>query len=92
MPLWGKIDNANNAPKFLLNNSNAKPQTDINNAYFVDLTEASSTTNRNKGIKTPGWNLIQDIGNGRLRVEPLVAMKVPRTISGDSDGGVIADS
>jgi hypothetical protein len=68
------------------------PQADVTNAYFVDLTEVFSETNRERGIKTPGWNLVQDIGNGRLRVEPLVVMKVARSESGDSDGTFIANS
>lgn len=73
MALWGKIDDANNAPKYL--NSEDKL-----NTYFVDTTEALVTENREKGLKTPGWNLYQTYtdsnGNTRHRVEPLVVMKV----------------
>jgi hypothetical protein len=76
MPLWGKTDTAASAPKYLTSASGASPQTDVDNAFFVDTTEAAVETNRAKGIKTPGWNLVQDIGNGRLRVEPLIPMKV----------------
>jgi len=92
MPLWGKLDDANSAPTYLSDDPNVMPQADVNNAYFVDLTEASVESNRERGIKTPGWNLIQDIGNGRLRVEPLVPMKVSSEDAGDSDGSFIADS
>jgi len=84
MSLWGKTDDANSAPKFLSDDANAKPQVDINNAYFVDTTEATVASNRAKGIVTPGWNLVQDIGNGRLRVETLVAMKVSAAAAGDA--------
>jgi hypothetical protein len=82
MPLWLKTDAANGAPKYL--NSNAMPQADLDNAYFVDTTEAGVASNRAKGIVTPGWNLVQDIGNGRLRVETLVAMKVTAGAAGDA--------
>lgn len=90
MALWGKTDDANSAPKYL--NSDAMPSADLDNAYFVDVTEASVASNREKGIVTPGWNLVRDIGNGRLRVETLVAMKVSAASAGDaSDDAVVAD-
>jgi hypothetical protein len=83
MPLWGKTDTLESAPKYLSDDVNAKPQVDLNNAYFVDITEAGVESNRVKGITTPGWNLVQDIGNGRLRVETLIAMKVSAEDAGD---------
>ena len=83
MPLWGKTDTLADAPKYLTSASGASPQTDVDNAFFVDTTEAAVETNRAKGIKTPGWNLVQDIGNGRLRVEPLIPMKVSAADAGD---------
>jgi hypothetical protein len=84
MPLWGKTDTLASAPKYLTSASGASPQTDIDNAFFVDTTEAAVTSNRAKGIKTPGWNLVQDIGNGRYRVEPLIPMKVSASDAGDA--------
>jgi hypothetical protein len=83
MALWGKTDTLADAPKYLSSNVNANPQIDKDNAYFVDTTEAGIASNRAKGIVTPGWNLIQDIGNGRFRVETLVAMKVSAGDAGD---------
>lgn len=83
MALWGKTDTLASAPKYLTSASGASPQTDVDNAFFVDTTEAAVSTNRSKGIKTPGWNLVQDIGNGRLRVEPLIPMKVSAADAGD---------
>ena len=83
MPLWGKTDTAADAPKYLTSAAGASPQTDVDNAFFVDTTEAAVETNRAKGIKTPGWNLVQDIGNGRYRVEPLIPMKVSAADAGD---------
>lgn len=83
MALWGKTDSLADAPKYLTSASGASPQTDIDNAFFVDTTEAAVGTNRAKGIKTPGWNLVQDIGNGRLRVEPLIPMRVTALAAGD---------
>jgi hypothetical protein len=84
MSLWGKTDTANSAPKYLSSDANTSPQTSVDNAFFVDTTEAAVASNRAKGIKTPGWNLVQDIGNGRLRVEPLVPMKVSANNAGDA--------
>jgi hypothetical protein len=83
MPLWGKTDTLASAPKYLSSASGASPQTDVDNAFFVDTTEAAVTSNRAKGIKTPGWNLVQDIGNGRFRVEPLIPMKVSAADASD---------
>lgn len=98
MPLWQNTDTANSAPKYL--NSDAMPSADLDNAYFVDTTEAAVAANRANGIVTPGWNLVQDIGNGRLRVETLVAMKVSAGDAGDDgvtgntaiEDTVVADS
>lgn len=90
MALWGKTDAGGSKPKYL--NANAMPSADSDNAYFVDVTEAGVASNREKGIVTPGWNLVQDIGNGRLRVETLVAMKVSAGDAGDAaDDAVVAD-
>lgn len=93
MALWGKTDTLESAPRYLTSTtprstgrtaSAASPaSTNVDNAYFVDTTEAAVTSNRAKGIKTPGWNLVQDIGNGRYRVEPLVPMKVSASDAGD---------
>jgi hypothetical protein len=80
MPLWDKTDELASAPKYL----NA---TDLENAYFVDTTEASVESNRDKGIKTPGWILYNTYtdanGNVRHKSEVLVAMKVSATDAGD---------
>lgn len=87
MPLWGKTDDANSAPKFLLDDENATPQTDVDNAYFVDTEEAGVTSNRAKGLQTPGWNLYTTYtdsdGATRHRVENLVSMKVAAVDAGD---------
>lgn len=87
MPLWGKEDNANSAPKFLSDSNDATPQTDVDNAYFVDTEEAGVTANRAKGLQTPGWNLYTTYtdsdGATRHRVETLVPMKVAAVDAGD---------
>jgi hypothetical protein len=44
-------------------------------ATFVTVEEAQDANNRVVGIKTPGWTLFKEFGNGRVRVETLVAMK-----------------
>lgn len=102
MALWNKTDAVESAPKFLIDGANttivpvADPardynglpnQLDLNNAYFVDLTEASLESNRDAGLRTPGWNLYTSYtdanGNTRRRVESLVPMKVAAIDAGD---------
>lgn len=95
MSLWGKTDDANSAPKFLLDATDFPAanatidygglpmQVDINNAFFVDTTEAAVVANRANGIKTPGWILYKEYGNGRKFVETLVPMKVTAIVAGD---------
>jgi hypothetical protein len=106
MSLWGKLDAANNAPKFLLDGANTTivpsantdrdygglpMQVDINNSYLVDVTEAGYSENRANGIKTPGWILYKEYGTGRKFVETLVPMRVTADISGDREDVVVAD-
>lgn len=106
MSLWGKLDAANNAPKFLLDGSNTAivpsantdrdygglpMQVDINNSYLVDVTEAGYSLNRANGIKTPGWVLYKEYGDGRKFVETLVPMRVTADISGDREDVVAKD-
>lgn len=95
MTLWKNTDSANSAPKFLLDAADFPAantardygglpmQVDINNAFFVDTTEAAVTANRAAGIKTPGWILYKEYGNGRKYVETLVPMKVTALAAGD---------
>lgn len=93
MALWGKQDLANNAPKWLssdVNNTNKSNDADF--CVFVDTTEAQVASNRQNGIKTPGWNIyttyVDQNGNTRRIVEPLVAMKVSASEAGDRSDGV----
>jgi hypothetical protein len=44
-------------------------------AVYVTVSEAQDSDNRVLGVKTPGWTLYKEYGNGRRRVETLVAMK-----------------
>jgi hypothetical protein len=83
MALWGKTDTLASAPKFLSTDAAATMQTDKDNAFFVDTTEAAVTSNRAKGIKTPGWILYKEYGTGRKYVETLVPMKVSAADAGD---------
>ena len=102
MSLWGKTDAAASAPKFLSADANATPQTDKDNAYFVDTTEATIESNRDAGLRTPGWNLFttytDSTGATRRRVESLVPMKVAAAAAGDDgvsgagDDSVVADA
>lgn len=51
----------------------------LTEATFVTVAEAQDSDNRALGIKTPGWTLYKEYGNGRRRVETLVAMKQTST-------------
>lgn len=84
MSLWGKTDTLASAPKFLSADTNANRNIDKDNAFFVDTTEAAVTSNRAKGIKTPGWVLYKEFGAGRKYVETLVAMKMTAVAAGDA--------
>ena len=95
MSLWGNIDTANSAPKFLIDSTlvtaanttndygGLAPQVDLRNAYFVDTREATVATNRANGIKTPGWTLFKTYGSGRKYVETLVSIRSSNTAAGD---------
>lgn len=84
MSLWGKSDALAAAPKFLSTDTNANRNTDKDNAFFVDTTEAAVASNRAKGIKTPGWVLYKEFGAGRKYVETLVPMKMAAGDAGDA--------
>lgn len=84
MSLWGKLDTLASAPKFLSADAAANRNIDKDNAFFVDTTEAAVTSNRAKGIKTPGWVLYKEFGAGRKYVETLVAMKMTAVAAGDA--------
>ena len=86
MGSWGKTDTLADAPKWLdANDPNAS--NDLDYAFLVDVDEARVDSNRDKGLKTPGWNLYREYtdqnGNTRRMIEPLVVMKVDPAVSGD---------
>lgn len=83
MALWKKTDNLDGAPKWL-NANDSNRSNDLDNAFFVDTTEAGVTSNRAKGIKTPGWILYKEYGSGRKYVETLVPMRVTAVAAGDA--------
>jgi hypothetical protein len=86
MALWGKTDTLASAPKWL-NADDPNKSNDLDNAFFVDTTEAGITGNKAKGLGTPGWNLyhtyVDQNGNTRHKAEPLVVMKVSAGDAGD---------
>ena len=69
---------------------------DNSKIVFVDVAEAQKTTNRVKGIKTPGWTKVSSktvAGQVRNSAEVLVAMSVASATSGDAtDDLVVADA
>ena len=83
MSLWKKTDNLDGAPKWL-NANDSNRSNDLDNAFFVDTTEAGVASNRAKGIKTPGWILYKEYGSGRKYVETLVPMRVTAAAAGDA--------
>jgi len=102
MALWGKTDTAASAPKYLIDGANTSivptantardypglpDQFDLNNAFFVDTTEATIESNRDAGLRAPGWNLFTTYtdanGATRRRVESLIPMKVSAADAGD---------
>ena len=86
MGSWSKEDTIDGAPKWL-NADDPNASNDLDYAFLVDVDEARVESNRDKGLKTPGWNLYREYtdqnGNIRRKVEPLVAMKVDPSVSGD---------
>lgn len=86
MALWGKTDSIADAPKWL-NASDTNKSNDLDNAFFVDTTEAQVSSNKAKGLNTPGWNLyhtyVDQNGVTRHKAEPLVVMKVSAGAAGD---------
>jgi hypothetical protein len=86
MGSWGKTDTLADAPKWL-NSNDPNASNDLDYAFLVDTTEARVESNRDKGLKTPGWNLYREYtdqnGNTRRMVEPLVVMKVSAGEAGD---------
>lgn len=68
---------------------------DNSKIVFVDVAEAQKSTNRKKGIKTPGWTKVSSrVVDGQVRyaAEVLVAMSVAGAVSGDaSDDLIVAD-
>jgi hypothetical protein len=88
MALWGNTDTAADAPKYLSGDAATE-------AYFIDTTEAAVDTNRDKGLKTTGWNAYSTYTtNGgtvtRHKVETLVAMT--RTAADAGDLGITGDT
>jgi hypothetical protein len=80
MALWGDKDDAASVPKYLTDAEKA-------DAYFIDTVEAALEANRDKGLRTGGWNLYDTYtdagGVTRHRVESLVAMNRTAAEAGD---------
>jgi len=84
MALWGKTDTANDKPQYLSTAEKA-------DTVGVDVAEAQTTANINKGINTPGWvkytSYTDGNGNTRNKSEVLVAFS---SMSGDDAAGETA--
>lgn len=88
MSLWGKSDKVANHPKFVKLKDDGTLAQDASGKKLVliDNVEAALAANKAKGIKGPGWYLIQKSGN-RVKAELLIALAdAPRVVN-----GVVAD-
>lgn len=92
MALWGKQDQANNKPTFITS------ETELDEVFGVNVTEAQQVENRAKGLKTPGWTKLVTYtdaqGFVRNKAETLVAMGAGQTVAvmGDAaDDEVVVD-
>lgn len=80
MPLWGREDEANSAPKFTVDvYGNSGIEQFGNTVFLVDVDEA-----RVKGV-IPGWVRKIDRGNGRVYYETLVAINSMSGPDADDD-------
>lgn len=89
MALWKNTDTENSKPSFL-------SEKDKEKVVFVDITEASTQSNREKGLKTPGWvkyeTYTDSNGNTRHKSEVLVAVSKTAVGAGDSnDDHIVGD-
>lgn len=75
MALWDNKDNAESKPKYL-----SQDEKDI--CGFVSIEEAQNPVNRARGVKTPGWWIIDEALGIK---ECLVAVSVSQTVSGDAN-------
>lgn len=94
MALWGRLDNAPNAPKFI--NLSAYPAG--TSLVLVDSNEADQAANKAKGFGSPGWYLYRTWtdANGKTRnhTEQLVAFShnVTFAVAGDAaDDAILKD-
>lgn len=88
---FGVTDTETDKPKWLSDAQKAK-------TFYVSSEEAVLKTNTDRGIKGPGWYLINEkvnsSGTTSQDVECLVAFKYATALTasaGDNDGGVIGD-
>lgn len=91
MTLWGKKDDVQSIPKEW--NQAQYPGATL---VFVDQDEAMNPTNRSKGIKSPGWNVVKEYfdsnGDKRYHVDPLVVFATPQSAAGDAnDDNIVPD-
>ena len=90
MALWTNVDNAGGKPKYLSDADKAL-------TFGVNVSEAQTTTNRAKGMNTPGWTKYTTYtdaqGNTRHKAEVLVALSgATVAVMGDaSDDSTVAD-
>lgn len=78
MSLWEKPDTSESKPKYLSDTlRNNQSATDKATTFGVNVSKAQQTANREKGLKTPGWNRTVSYtdaqGNVRNKSEVLVA-------------------
>ena len=87
MALWGKTDIEASKPKYLSDTLvNGQSVSNLDSTDGVSVAEATNSTNKAKGLNTPGWVQYRTYtdaqGNTRHKSEVLVAIA---TITGDDD-------
>lgn len=91
MALWGKNDQPNNAPKFVVNAATGA----IGNAQFgntlfgTSVAESQAARGDGKGSVAPGWVVETTIGS-RKRYETLAVVRVQGDATVDGNGAYIA--
>lgn len=89
MALWSNTDDEASKPKYLSDTlRNDQTVTDKDAVAGIDVSEATNSANRLKGIKTPGWTKHRSYtdtnGSVRNKTEVLVAFGGD-FIGGDND-------
>lgn len=93
MSLWGKNDQPNNAPTFVVNAATgARGEAQFGNTVFgVGVAESQAARGDGKGSMAPGWVVKTTVGS-RERYETLAVVRVQGDATVDGNNAYIAAS